>query len=594
MSAPAPLLAGDTEPFTAARARGASYREAFEALLFALPPERADALTQLLKESRGAWFPLLRVAGGEALVAGNSLTGSVLPLAAYGFRVTLLDPAPERLALALARAATQVGGVVRGLVGGSGPALPFADASFDLVVLEGGLGASERGAAPSLAECRRVTRGELFVMTDNRFGYKRSSGRYRDLRLARPLELLKAALRPRDGERSLRGYRRLLASEGFAPPRAFALYAHRRDFAYIVALDAPRPALTLGPSERRNRIKTAAHALGLFPLLAPSFAFVSTRSELERRATRGERVLAELSKLVGEPTPEIEALVGTRGNTTIVQTARPGVPENKAAGRWTLHVPMYQGHAGALDLHLEILARIARDFPGVPVPAALFAGVVDGVRLTCERRLPGLAGHHLIADPALADRVLAQVAEHFAALVTRPARTFDARDFETLVAPKFELVLRRASDPDQRATLTAMQRAAERDLPGLELVRVLRHSDLRAKHVQLDRAGRVLGYLDWGTAVDSELPLHDLLHLYVHDRKQQSGITDGEAWRVALEERDLRPGERRAFELYGERCGLTPAARRALTAIYPVVVGHTAESNWPYTRPGWFRKQFGL
>lgn len=577
-------------------ARGASYREAYEALLFALPPERSDALTQLQKESRGAWFPLLRVSGGEALFVGNSLSGSVLPLAAYGFRITLIDPSIERLTLALARARAQLGpqAGVRGLLGADGPMLPFVADAFDLVVLEGGLGDATRGRAPDLEECARVTRGELFVMADNRFGYKRSSGRYRDLRVRGPLEFLRSTLRPREGERSLRGYRRLFERPGFAPPRAFALYAHRRDFAHVVALDAPRPALTLGPSERRNRIKTLGHALGLFPLLAPSFAFASTRTERAAHPTRGERLLAGLAQVIDEPTPEVEALVGTRGNTTIVQTARPGLPEGEPAGRWTLHVPMYQGHAGALQLHLDVLARIADEFPGVPVPEALHSGVVDGVRLTCERRLPGLAAHQLVGDPELGDHVLTQVAAHFAALRVRAPRPFSAADFDELVAPKFELMLTRAVEPGQRTALEAMRAQAASAFDGLELPRVLRHSDLRAKHVQVDESGAVQGYLDWGTAVDQELPLQDLLHLLVHDRKQQSGLSDGAAWRLLREETALRPGERRALEVYRELLSLSRAAQDALVSIYPIVVGHTAESNWPHTRPGWFRRHFGI
>lgn len=589
---PAPLRHGDLRPFFDDLERGLGFRAAFERLLRHLPEERADRLTQLLKESRGAWLTVLCTRGGEALVVGAACSGSAAALARAGFAVTLLDPSRERLRFALAAFEAFQVGRVRGLVGGRGRALPFAARAFDLVVLEQGL--PDERFAPALDECRRVCRGQLFVMADNRLAYKRSGGGYHDFRLTRPLEYARALLRPRRGERTLRGYRAALAAAGFAPARAFALYPHRRDFTHVVALDERLPELPLGPNERRNKLKLLARAAGLFPVLAPSFGLVSARRELCGRPSRIAHVLEELARRVGEPTPAAEQVTGTRGDTIVVQTALAGGRAGEPAGRWTLHVALVRAHEEGLRLHLRMLALLRERFPGVPAPEPLFAGPIDGLWLSCERRLPGTSAIHQVGRRARAEAILGRVAGHLAQLVVRPPATFSEADFDELLEPAFELVARGAADAGTRAALAGMRARARAGLVGHDLPRTLCHGDLRAKHVQVDAAGEVLGYLDWGAASDCALPYYDLLHLFVHDRQQARGRTEGEIWRALVAREGLRPAERAAFERYREEVGLDEEAARALEAIYPVFVGRTAETHWRWSRPRWLARRFDL
>ena len=118
-----------------------------------------------------------------------------------------------------------------------------------------------------------------------------------DFHIPGPLAFARRALVPSDGERSLRGYRKLLREQGFAPVRCFALYPHRREFSQVVALDEPLPALAVGRRERENRIKVAARSLGLFPLFTPSFALIGARKPL---TPRFERILDTLAERTGE------------------------------------------------------------------------------------------------------------------------------------------------------------------------------------------------------------------------------------------------------------------------------------------------------
>lgn len=589
---PWPLAGGDLTRCFAELEAGRAFRAAFETLLGELPRERADRLLQLHAERRGAWVSLLAEPGGRALLVGNALSGSVAPLAAAGFDLTLGDESGERLRLARASAARQVEGGVRCVRLDPCSALPFADRAFDLVVLD-----DDRRPGPrevELREAHRVCAGELVVLCDNRLAYKRSSGRWRDLRRRSPLDLARRAVFPRAGERTLAGWRRAVGASDFEPPRALALYPDRRDFAHLVDLDGGPPHLWVGPNEARNHLKVLGRRLGLFPLLTPSFALIARRRGRPAGGLRIERILRHLAERLGEPTPVPEHVFATRGNTSVILSALPGRGEGDPAGRYALHVPLYLPHAPGLDLHLGALRRVRDSFPDVPVPEALFSGALEGLWISAERRVGGVPAQHLVGDPELADRILLQAAEHLARLVVRAAEPLSEADFEMLVAARVESIARSAPDADTRAALERLGREARAALVGAPLPRVIQHGDLRAKHVQVDARGAVLGYVDWGTASMADLPGFDLLHLFVHDTKQRTREGDGAIWRRLLAGQGLRPAERAALDLYADRVGHGRDLARDLAALYPVVVGAIAEMNWPWTRPGWFRRAFEI
>jgi len=224
--------------------RGAGFKPTLEALLLELDPDESDALQLMLKESRGAWLPLLRATGGHALFLGNAFSGTLAPLAGSGLRVTAIDRDTDRLRFALHRAAEFAPGRTRAVAAGDGARLPFSDAAFDLVVQEDGAPGPETGRGYGFEELLRVSSGEVFLTADNRLGYKRSIGLRGVYHVPGPVQYLRGALRPRRRERTLAGYRRLFGGD-FAATRAFALYPHTRDFTHVVGLDADRPRLTI-------------------------------------------------------------------------------------------------------------------------------------------------------------------------------------------------------------------------------------------------------------------------------------------------------------------------------------------------------------
>jgi hypothetical protein len=375
----------------------------------------------------------------------------------------------------------------------------------------------------------------------------------------------------------LSGYRRLLGRV-----ESYALYPHRLDFSHVVALDRAYPALTIGPMEKKNRIKLAGKALGLFPLLAPSFALIARRSAGSKRI---ERVLGALAERLGERVPEVEAIVATRGNSAVVHT--------RGGAAWTLHVPLAPKNVPQTERHFRTLGEVRSRFPGVPVPEPLFFGTLEGLTLSCERRLPGWTAPQACGDEPRIARMLGQAAECMSKLVVRGARPMSEQDFEAQITARFRLVIEHAAVPETIAKLERMLVEARERLLGRALPLVFYHADLRAKHVQVDAQGNVLGILDWGTAEAEGLPYFDLLHLVVHEVKQEHGLSAGAAWRRLLA-RELRGYERECLERYCALVGLEPEVARAIEGIYPVLVAAMAEKNWDYSRPRWLQRQFAL
>jgi aminoglycoside phosphotransferase (APT) family kinase protein len=568
-------------------ARGSPWREALEELLLELDEPSADRTMQLLRESRGAWIPLLAERGGRALLVGNALSGTALALARCGSQVVLLDTDPLRLAFALARANALAPHTTSARCGGDGDHLPFDDRAFEVVVQEDRPRGRAQGWKPALAELRRVARGEIALVAQNRFAYKSNDLRRGRFRVPRPLEYVGRALRPGGGERTLAGYRRLVGSDA----RSFALYPHSDDFSHVVGLDGEGPALTVGPKERTNRLKVAAERAGLFPLLTPSFLVLSSK---RGGRSRIERALDQLAERAGEPRGRVETLIATRGQTAVVLTASASGDPEDPRGRWCLHVPLCPAQEVQVERHIRLLRLLRASHPEVPVPEPLHWGRLEDLPVACERRLGGLTAPQLTGETSSTDRMLGEVAARLVQLVAEPAAPCDERRFEQMLARRFALVARHVHIDGSLREIERLRARTRELLLGRSFPLVVMHQDLRGKHVQVTPQGALLGLLDWGTTDERGLPFVDLLHLLVHERKQADNLSAGEAWRLVRKGRVLRPAERAALETYRTALGLDAEYCEAITDIYPILVAAMAESHWDYSRPRWLHEQFDV
>lgn len=567
---------------------GRPFKRRLESLVLELPPGEADELMMLMKESRGAWAMLLGGRGGRALFLGSGFSGTPVALGTLGYHVTVVEQQPARLRFAQDRAAALAPGTTGAVAAGADAGLPFLDGSFDLVVLEGGLPAPSTGWGFTTEELHRVGRGELLVTADNRLGYKRSTGRRGAFR-RHPLHLLREVLRPSRGEQALPATRAAVLGP-WDEAEAYSLYPHAREFSHVVALDRPRPRLTIGPRERKNRLKVLGANLGLFPWLTPSFAILARRRP--RGANRIERLLDEVAGRSGEPRPEVDMLVATRSNDALMHTA---VPEHTGPeGRWTVHVALQPAKRRMVGLHHRWLTRLHSEVPEVPVPEPLFHGEFEGAEVAVERRIDGLNGTDITGDPRLTGRMFTDASRQLVHLLEPEATLLDDRLFEDLLQPRFDLVLGLIHSEDTRERIRRMVSQARRQLVGRSLRLGVYHADLRAKHLQLDTDGRITGYLDWGASEERFLPLVDLLHLVIHQRKQETGSSFGDAWRAVLDPRRRRPIEQQVFEEYLNAAAQDHGLIEVLLGLYPALVAGMAELNWDYSRPDWVRRQFGL
>lgn len=593
-AAPAPLLDGELDGFLEAVRRGVPFKAALEELLLRLPPERANPLMLLMREGRAAWHPLLTSCGGRALLIGNAFSGTAHALAAAGFRPTLYDPSPERLEFEAVRCRELTGVEIECVEGGQASRLPFEDQSFDLVLQEDGLPSPRRGWGHDARELTRVSRGEVVVVADNRLGYKRSLGARGEFAVPSPVQYMLDVARRTRGEHTLHGYARELRAVGGCAQRAFALYPHSLDFTHVVGLNGAGPRLHIGPMERRNKLKILAQRAGLFPWLTPSFALVGSVHSTAKQPLRLERVLEELAEHLDEPVPVAEELVATRGNTALVLTHVPGRPDSDPAGRWCLHLPLSPQQEAQLERHHALLEARWSARGELPLPEPLWRGKIAGLAFTCERRLGGLTAPQLSGDAPRVEHTLEDIVEHFSRLVVREARPLDEEDFERLVGARFELVARFCGREETRRNLARLRDETRARLLGLEVPLVLYHADLRSKHVQVDPDGRVLGYLDWGSSVDEDLPYADLLQFMVHELKQSRVKSARAAWELVRDPAGPRARERELLDEYALRMELAPEYLRALEASFPVFVAAMAEANWDYSRPRWAHAQFGV
>ena len=593
-STPPDLAAAITQALQRAR-DGEGFKEVLEKLLLELTHESADAFALLLDAGRGAFTPLLEANGGRALFIGDACSGTPVALGHLGFNVLRADTCALRLAFANLRDAS-LDHPGQSLLTGIDPRLPFADDSFDLVVQEEGLPHPALGWGHGMEELWRVCRGELWVSADNRLAYKRSTGMRGQHKKAGVLGWLGAALFPRSGERTWAGTRSALQTDGVAL-RSYALYPHSRDFSHVVALDAELPRLTIGPMERKNRLKTLAAGAGLFPWLTPSFAIHGSRGK--GGSQRLDRILAAIAERIDEPAPEVEHVVSTRSNNCLVQTRPHGAgPQDRSelestpAGYWILHIPTNPSTERMLRNDADFLRHIRKEHPKLPIPEPLVADRIEGLFLHCERRLSGLTAPQLTGERAIEENLLMGVALDFAELVVEPDALIDEARFAELVSPRFQLARRLCGHGGTADALQAMHEDARACLVGRRLPLVLYHADLRPKHLQIRPDGNVLAYLDWGASERCFLPYLDLLHLVVHLSKGHSPDAAAACARVRVGR--WLPHERAALDLYSERLGLQDEVRACLERTLPGFMAGMSERNWDYSRPQWVRRQFGL
>lgn len=564
------------------------FKANMEDLLKEMRPELADEFLMIGQEGRGSFLTMLGLAGGRALFLGDALSGTITALAHGGYVTTVCDHDQVRLDFARLRDAEYSPGMVRYRQVPAGGPFPFEPESFDLVVAELG----PHGEAPlwgrDVKPLHALTRDAFVWVADNSMAYKRALGRRGKFEITRPWDLIRNTLFPKAGEGRHAALKHQVG-QAFESAQSYALYPHRLECSHIVDLHGGLPRLTVGPKERRNKLKVLGHKLGLFPVFTPSFVFLGQKTG-GRQVPRLERVLKALAEHIGEPEPLAEHIISTRGNVCVVQT-KPKADSNPTdpAGRWTLHIPFGNVKFRLSESHFKGLDLVRRNHPNVPVPEPLFMGKIDGLWLICERRLPDRSGAHLVADSPEQMNMLQQVADSLLELkVGQPQVLTDAM-FDRLLGERARRISRLSGRLDTSRAIMSMLERGREELVGWEFQPVFYHADLRPKHVQNAPDGSIHGILDWGAYEDFFLPYADLLHIFAHLRHSSARLQ----WH-RLCNRELSEPEHSILDGYCEAMGIPPERARAMERLYPLIVCGMAERNWEFSRPYWVHREFGL
>ena len=425
----------------------------------------------------------------------------------------------------------------------------------------------------------------MLVVANNRLGYKRSTGR-RGSFVRDPRVLFREAVRPRGGERTLTGTRSLVCGPWNAS-RAYSLYPHAREYSHIVALDAPAPRLSIGPRERRNRVKILGHRLGLFRWFTPSFAVLAGRESLGR--DRLHRIVEVVADALGQRAPRLDIVIATRSNNVLALTD-PGA----GGSAWAIHLPLQPCKRGMVKAHYDWLGRIREVRPRVPVPKPVYEGIADGAYVAVASRVGGLSGTELTGDRSRTERMIASAARVLEALLDRTPTRITHELFDELVQARVDLATARVRTDHTAEELVRRADDLRRALVGREVRLATYHADMRAKHVRVSPAGDVIALLDWGASEERFLPFADLLQLVIHQREQEIPGTLGDAWRLVSEPSTRRAYETAALQRYARSAELDEGDVETFLAAFPLFVAGMSERTWDFSRPHWVARQFGI
>jgi len=461
-------------------------------------------LDALVAGRHRAWRGFLDLrADSRVLCIGAGYGALAESLAPHCARLCVLDPQSARLRfIAQRQAIFNPRADIVLLEGDPQGRLPFADGSFDAVILAEPDVSGDPGRL--VPEARRVLQGngQLFLVADNRFSLALPPGAWDRwpaplAGLARVAALAAVWWRKDSGARSLPALCRAIASAGFSDLAPYGLWPARRQFDEILPLRdgrPPAPPGALGSWKQRMRRR------GFF---LPAHCVVA-RAGGPQRPSSYERIFAAAGRQIAgdsaAPTLQAWRHIMTRKDKMVVQ-ARQGASE------LIVRIPFGPAAAAAEARHAAALRRLAESHPGL-APRLLAEGEIDGIDYRVETALPGQPLRRVLPQRGSRE-VLARVA----ALLDRmnpPASLRVApladQDYERLVAARLERLFELVPDRDRQSRLRAF---FHERLYGARLPFGLVHGDFSSSNIYL--AGEQAAMVDWEAADFDDLTILDAI-----------------------------------------------------------------------------------
>jgi SAM-dependent methyltransferase/aminoglycoside phosphotransferase (APT) family kinase protein len=504
-------------------------------------------LHYVIGRSRGGWWPLLDLGETSRVLDLGCGWGAVsVTLAPFVAEVVACDPTVERLRFLQLRADDEGLKNIRPLWAGDSPQLPFGDASFDTVIMNGVLewlppmreGRPIDVQRAALADVARILRpdGQLLLAIENRWSGLYFRGKPEDhvkLRfvslLPRPLANAYARLalgRPyRTHTHSYRAYRQLLSAAGFSGSRGLIPLPDYRFFDAV--LDPCRPSTV-----RRyftSRGVTAFEHAGSSTVgavaraFAPSFCWiadhgVSRPSFLDRFA----RMLAASLGLTEPAHASWSAYRVTPRNVIAVE-----LEMDHADGSFFVKFPLDRHAASRCQREYDTLLSISRDvpatarFPYIPVPRA--TGQFMGARYFVQSLCSGYAGTRFLRSTRWPKACLGPAMAFLTELHSATAQRtiIDNRLWTRRIADAFQPGIQSAA-AHLNIDASSIEDALRAYFIGRPWPLVLNHGDYWAGNLIFDSTGTDLrGVVDWDSSLHGFLPLFDALNLVLFSRAER-------------------------------------------------------------------------
>jgi|GEM_PF-1578656 len=540
----------------------------------------------ILGEGRAGWCFLLPLHPGvTALDLGCGWGAVSYSLARTCRCVVAMDSTLERMEFLRYRTIQRGLNNIQFVCAGSAGHLPFPDASFDIVVVNGVLewvpcgrsGHPTLVQAEFLREVRRILRpsGVLYLGIENRYSWKtwfREPDGHTGLRfvpwlprvLASAYSRLWGAGPYRNYLYGKRGYRRLLTQAGFI------------DLEFHVPLPGYHHPTTIIPADARREIARSfvRPARGILQRIRSRIRGMLTSyfpESFSILASGAAKIRSYLDRLCSElaardeslfPSDVRRALYRINGEMGVVTA----VMKRKTDGRgFVIKLPLHERGEESLKRESNWFdqGRLTTG-PLAPfrdlLPALLVAGEFDGSYFAAFRLLPGVSADRLVGRVWRGFLALDEATAFATSLHRLTSANESAWDvwIQNTVESNVRLVRKLTASAKQEAALDRLADALLRSLATFENLTVLGHGDYKIANCLFDpQNGRLTGILDWGAGLQPELPLYDISFLYVDYAASLGFASIREGIRHWLAGREPFSGAKTKLEKIVQELGLT-------------------------------------
>jgi len=280
-----------------------------------------------------------------------------------------------------------------------------------------------------------------------------------------------------------------------------------------------------------------AFKLGLLPPLRRAWDYPSNRRRMAKASKMVPNILSFIAPLAGIPAPvswRVQRLVPTVSDLTVITLGPMDQPPAAV-----LKLPRSDSAMATLRRQRAVLAALHAD-PRLGrwralLPVILAEGVIAGQPYLVEQMLPGLESRRLIANPTSRTKTQAVAAATIGELHrwTATSSTTDAGMLKRWIDEPLCLIRRsRATRPVEAGNAQALKRLAAElhsALAGRTLAVSWVHGDFfPGNFLMTPDAATVTGIVDWELAAHDDLPLLDLVQLFLSTRMlvQRRGLGD--------------------------------------------------------------------